>query len=156
MSPKTGRWFSAEIYLVSFCRSHYLHSNKSRVLAHKSSNRTTTTLHSTMSTAIVTKSAAKTLLASRALALSPLRASHVVRVVHSSPPSSSLFRQDLYTPTQIEHDYYSSSFESTLESVLEMSLLGQSSFDDQHETTFQQVVRSSYLHPADYQAETCL
>lgn len=101
-----------------------------------------------MSTAIVTKSAAKALVC-RALTSTPSALPtcqrHLVRVVHSSP-SPSLRHQDTYS----EENYYYSSFESTLERVLEMAQLGQEPALFDNESAFQQVVRSSYF-PTDYQ-----
>eukprot|EP00544_Gedaniella_sp_CCMP2646_P009629 CAMPEP_0202489656 /NCGR_PEP_ID=MMETSP1361-20130828/7318_1 /ASSEMBLY_ACC=CAM_ASM_000849 /TAXON_ID=210615 /ORGANISM="Staurosira complex sp., Strain CCMP2646" /LENGTH=101 /DNA_ID=CAMNT_0049119435 /DNA_START=74 /DNA_END=379 /DNA_ORIENTATION=+ len=100
-----------------------------------------------MSTAIVTKSAAKAL-ACRALTSTPSLPTcqrHLVRVVHSSP-SPSLRHQDTYS----EENYYYSSFESTLERLLEMAQLGQEPAMFDNESAFQQVVRSSYF-PTDYQ-----
>lgn len=86
--------------------------------------------HYNMTSSMILKQSA-TKMASRALSKQTMKNT---RVVHSSPLLVSQRRQDLF------YEKYHSSFESTLERVLEMAQLGQ----DYRNTTFEQVVRSTF------------
>lgn len=154
--PERGH--KTSITLTRSRRSHNIHCNETLFTFLTTqpnlptNNKSWITLYSktatsNMSSTIVIKSAAK-LAAARITKPSSSQHYMVARVVHSSPssPGMHVSPQDYYYTAQHNDDEsYYSSFESTLERVLEMAQLGQQQPSD----TFEQVVRSCYY--SEYQ-----